>query len=243
MSKIPSPFGLSFATFSDGYNDAFKPSDDFGHHMSKLKRRGSQALTELVMSSVNEGRPFTGLVYTILLPGAADVASGLNLPSALLWIQSATVLDVYYYYFNGYGDVIRNSNNDPSCAVKLLGLPLFASCDLPSVLLASNTYTFMLPTFQEQLKALEKESKPRIVVNTFDALEPDALRAIKKYNLIGIGPLIPSAFLDGEDPSDACFGGDLFQSSKGPYIEWLNSKPKSSVIYVSFGSLLVLAKQ
>jgi len=101
----------------------------------------------------------------------------------------------------------------------------------------------LLCSFQEQLEALEKESKPRILVNTFDALEPDALRAIEKYNLIGIGPLIPSAFLDGKDPSDTCFGGDLFQSSKDHYIEWLNSKPKSSVIYVSFGSLFVLAKQ
>jgi hypothetical protein len=49
--------------------------------------------------------------------------------------------------------------------------------------------------------------------------------------------------LDGKDPSDTSFGGDLFQSSKDHYIEWLNSKPKSSVIYVSFGSLLVLVKQ
>ncbi|XP_062164979.1 phloretin 4'-O-glucosyltransferase-like [Alnus glutinosa] len=243
MSKIPAPGNLSFTTFSDGYDDGIKPGDDVGHFMSEIKRCGSQALTELVVSTANEGRPFTGLVYTILLPWAADVASGLHLPSALLWIQPATVLDIYYYYFNGYGDVIRNSSNDPSCSVELTGLPLFASRDLPSYLLASNTYTFMLPTFQEQLEALEKESKPRILVNTFDALEPDALRAIEKYNLIGIGPLIPSAFLDGKDPSDTCFGGDLFQSSKDHYIEWLNSKPKSSVIYVSFGSLLVLAKQ
>jgi len=243
MSKIPALNGLSFATFSDGYDDRSKLGDDVSHYMSELKRRGSQALTELVMSSANEGHPFTGLVYTILLPWAADVASGLHLPSALLWIQPATVLDIFYNYFNGYGDVIRNSNNDPSCLVELPGLPLLTSRDMPSFLLASNTYTFLLPAFQEQLEALEKESKPRILVNTFDALEPEAIRAIEKYNLIGIGPLIPSAFLDGKDPSDTCFGGDLFKSSNDHYIEWLNSKPKSSVIYVSFGSLLVLAKR
>jgi hypothetical protein len=214
MTKIPSPDGFSFATFFDG----FKPGDDFGHYMSELKRRGSQALTELVMSSANEGRPFTGLVHTILLPWAADVVSGLHLPLALLWIQPATVLDIYYYYFNGYGDVIRNSNNDPSCSVELSGLPLFASHDQPSFLLASNTCTFMIPTFQEQLEALEKESKPRTLVNTFDVLEPKALRVIEKFNLIGIGPLIPSAFIDGKDPSDTCLGGDLFQSSKDHYI-------------------------
>jgi hypothetical protein len=77
MTKIPTPDGLSFATFSNGYNDRFKLDDDVSHYMSELKRRGSQALNELVVSSANKGRPFTGLVYTILLPWAADVASGL----------------------------------------------------------------------------------------------------------------------------------------------------------------------
>jgi UDP:flavonoid glycosyltransferase YjiC (YdhE family) len=242
MAQTPDLDGLSFSTYSDGYDDGFKDGDDASNYMSDIKRRGSQALTDLVVSSANEGRPFTGLVHTTL-PWAADVASELHLPSALLWIQPATVLDIYYYFFfNGYGDVIRNSSNDPSSPIQLPGLPLLTSRDLPSFLLASNTYTFILPELQEQLEALEKESKPRILVNTFDALEPKALRAIEKFNLIGIGPLTPSAFLDGKDPSDNSLGGDLFQSSKD-YIEWLNSKPESSVIYVSFGSLLVLSKQ
>ncbi|XP_059447402.1 UDP-glycosyltransferase 75C1-like [Corylus avellana] len=243
MAKTPDPDGLSFSTFSDGYDDGFKDNDgDLGKYMSEIRRRSSQALTDLVVSSANEGRPFTGLVYTILLPWAGDVANEFHLPSALLWIQPAMVFDIYYYFFNGYGDVIRNSSNDPSCPIQLPGLPLLTSRDLPSFLLASSTQTFMLPALQEQLEALEKESKPIILVNTFDALELEALRAIEKFNLIGIGPLTPSAFLDGKDPSDTSSGGDLFQSSKD-YMEWLNSKPKSSVVYVSFGSLLVLSKQ
>ncbi|XP_059448400.1 phloretin 4'-O-glucosyltransferase-like [Corylus avellana] len=242
MTKTPTFDGLSFATFSDGYDNGVKPGDDVEHYISELRRSGSKTLTQLIVSSADEGCPFTGLVYTLLLPWAAEVARELHLPSALLWIQPATVLDIYYYYFNGYGDVIRNNSNDLSCSIQLPGLPSLTSRDLPSFLLASNLYAVALPTFQEQLEALEKESKPRILVNTFDALEPEALRAIEKFNLIGIGPLIPSAFLDGKDPSDNSFGGDLFQSSKD-YIEWLNSKPKSSVIYVSFGTVSELTKR
>jgi hypothetical protein len=245
MTKTLTPHddGLSFATYSDGYDNGTEPDIDVDHYMSELKRHGSQTLTDLILSSANEGRSFTCLVCTTLIPWAADVASGLDLPSALLWIQPATVFDIYYYYFKGYGDLIENSSRDPSRSIQLPGLPLLTSRDLPSFLVASNTYAFAIPTLQEQLKALEKQGNPRILVNTFDSLEPEALTVIKEYNLIAIGPLIPSAFLGGKDPSDTSFGGDLFQRSKDHYIEWLNSKPTSSVIYVSFGSLAVLAKQ
>ncbi|PRQ38311.1 putative crocetin glucosyltransferase [Rosa chinensis] len=53
---------------------------------------------------------------------------------------------------------------------------------------------------------------------------------------------MPSAFLDGKDPSEKSFG-DLFENSKNSaYLEWLNSMPKESVIYISFGSISMLSK-
>jgi anthocyanidin 3-O-glucoside 5-O-glucosyltransferase len=234
---------LTFAPVSDGYDDGFKP-DDFKEHMSELRRRGSQAVADIVVSGAKAGYPYTCILYTILLPWVAEVASEFHLPTALVWIQPATVFDIYYYYFNGYKDLIRNSDNDPTYAVEIPGIPLQLKCrDLPSFILASSPYSFALPLFQEQFEKLGKVSKPIILVNTFEALEPEALKAIDKYNLIGIGPLMPSAFLDGKDPSDKAFGGDLFQKAKDwTYIEWLNSKPKESVVYVSFGSLSVLSK-
>ncbi|XP_061992800.1 phloretin 4'-O-glucosyltransferase-like [Rosa rugosa] len=244
------PSGLTFAPFSDGYDDGAKPEDDTQHVFSELKSRSSQAIVNLVESGRNEGQPYTCMVYTLLLSWVAEVATELHLPSALLWIQPATVFDIYYYYFNGYKDIIRNNtgadNNDPSFAVELPGLPLLLkSRDLPSFVLASSPYIYRLAIslFEDQFEKLGKLSKPIILVNTFDALEPEALKAIDKYNLIGIGPLMPSAFLDNKDSSDKSFGCDLFQKSKdSTYMEWLNSKPEQSVVYVSFGTVSVLSK-
>lgn len=172
------------------------------------------------------------------------MAREFQIPRALLWIQPATVLGIYYNYFNGYEEVITNNCNDPSWSIKLPGLPLLTSTDLPSFVLPSGSknYAFALPTFKEQLEKLDLETNPKVLVNTFDALEPEALKSIEKYNLVGIGPLIPSAFLDGKDPLDTSFGGDLFQKSKH-YIEWLSSKDESSVVYISFGSILDLPKK
>lgn len=237
--------GLNFAAFSDGYDDGFKADEhDSQHYMSEIKSCGSETLKDIILKSSDEGRPVTSLVYSLLLPWAAKVAREFHIPCALLWIQPATVLDIYYYYFNGYEDAIKGSTNDPNWCIQLPRLPLLKSQDLPSFLLSSSNeekYSFALPTFKEQLDTLDVEENPKVLVNTFDALEPKELKAIEKYNLIGIGPLIPSTFLDGKDPLDSSFGGDLFQKSND-YIEWLNSKANSSVVYISFGSLLNLSK-
>ncbi|KAJ4723070.1 Glycosyltransferase [Melia azedarach] len=245
MTKSPTPDGLSFAAFSDGYDDGFDSNkDDTGDYMSTVKRRGSETLAELLRTSENEGRPFTCLVYTLLLAWVGELARDLHLPSALLWLQPALVFDTYYYYFYGFDDYIKEKVNEASCLIELPGLPPLSRRDLPSFFLPEtpNTYSTILGSFKEQMERLVEEGNPRILVNTFNALEPETLTAIDKFNMIAVGPLIPSAFLDGKDPSDTSFGCDLFKSSED-YIEWLNSKPKSSVIYVSFGSLCVLAKQ
>ena len=121
---------------------------------------------------------------------------------------------------------------------------MLSSSDLPSFLVPSkaSAHNFVLKLHQKQLEQLNRESNPRVLVNSFDALESEALRAINKFKLMGIGPLLPSAFLDGKDPSDSSFGGDIFRGSKD-YIQWLNSNVESSVIYLSCGSLSVLPKQ
>uniref|UniRef100_A0A5B6YXW1 Glycosyltransferase n=1 Tax=Davidia involucrata TaxID=16924 RepID=A0A5B6YXW1_DAVIN len=225
------PEGLTIAAFSDGYDEWIKIGDDkFEHFLSEFRSRGSRAIAELITASIEEGHPITRLVYTMGQTWAAELARGLHIPSTLFWIQPATVFDIYYSYFNGYGDMIRKSTttSDP---IEIPGLPLLlTSRDLPSFLVPSNSnsYSFVLPLVKEQLEYLldTETNPPKILVNTFDAIEPAALRAIEKFNLIPIGPLVPPPSLDRKD-----------------YVEWLNSKPESSVVYVSFGSIVVLSKQ
>ncbi|XWS13329.1 hypothetical protein CRYUN_Cryun36dG0028300 [Craigia yunnanensis] len=76
---------------------------------------------------------------------------------------------------------------------------------MPSFFLPSNEYDCALPSLKQHLEILDGEPKPKVLVNTFDALEHEALEAIDMYNLVDIGPLMPSAFLDGNDPSNIIF--------------------------------------
>ncbi|GAB2295667.1 hypothetical protein Dimus_029821 [Dionaea muscipula] len=250
MTKGFIPDGITIASISDGYDNGYKRTDikdgtgdDF---MSKFKEHGSRTLSELIDRSAAEGRPVTCLVYTILITWAAEVARRFLIPSALLWIQPAALLNIYYHYLYGYGDAIKACKNDPDWSLELPGLPLELKMrDLPSFVTPNDPYTFLLKGFKEQFEdLLEHERRPRILVNTFDALEPVALRSIERLTLTAIGPLLPSAFLDGKDQSDRSSGVDLFKRSKdNDYVNWLDSKPDSSVVYVSFGSISVLCKR
>ncbi|KAA8536382.1 hypothetical protein F0562_028860 [Nyssa sinensis] len=91
---------------SDGYDDGFKSSNDPQYLVSKIRSRSSQTLREIITASAKEGHPVTCLVYTLLHPWATEVDHNLHIPSVLTWKQPATVLDIYYFYFNGYGEMV-----------------------------------------------------------------------------------------------------------------------------------------
>ncbi|KAL0302460.1 UNVERIFIED_CONTAM: UDP-glycosyltransferase 75C1 [Sesamum calycinum] len=214
---------IDFVSFTDGYDNGWS-TDEAQNFMSAFRNHGSKAVEDAIRAKREEGHPFTRVIYTLLVPWAGQVASHLQIPVSFLWFQPATVFDVYFYYFNKYFDAARSDE-----VIKLPGLPVFEPGDLPSFLFPSNTniYDFALPTLSEDFEVLDRENSPIVLVNTFQALEPGPLSVIDKYKLMAIGPLIPSAFLDGKDPSDTAFGGDLIQKSVD-YVQWLDSKEKLS---------------
>ncbi|XP_011656873.2 UDP-glycosyltransferase 75C1 [Cucumis sativus] len=222
---------LSFTTLSDGSDEQTTPNKSTGNitqFFDSLKLHGSRSLTNLFISNQQSHNPFTFVIYSLLFHWVADIATSFHFPSALLFVQPATLLVLYYYYFYGYGDTIPNQ--------KLQGLPLLSTNDMPSLLSPSSPHAHLLPFLKQQIEVLlDQKSKPKVVlVNTFDALEVQALElAIDGLKMLGIGPLIPNF-----DSSPSFDGNDIDHDD---CIEWLNSKPNSSVVYISFGSIYVLS--
>ncbi|CAK7335249.1 unnamed protein product [Dovyalis caffra] len=242
IKAFPSLENLHYASFSDGFDDGIKPTNDPHHIMSELKRVGSQTLAALLLSLSKDGNPVSFLIYTILLPWAADVARYMSIPSAFLCIQSTTALALCYCFFKEHDGVYDDNDNSRPSSIDIIGLPPFTSKDLPSFLLPNDAYaSTLIPVFQHHIQTLEKDSNPCVLLNTFDCLEEEAIRALSNLNPIPIGPLVSYAFLDENHPTDSSCGIDLFEKSVD-YSQWLNSKPKGPVVYVSFGSLAVLQR-
>ncbi|KAF8650462.1 hypothetical protein HU200_063826 [Digitaria exilis] len=68
-----------------------------------------------------------------------------------------------------------------------------------------------------------------VLVNTFDAFEPEAITALREGKVepnfppvFAVGPLLPEKFPPAKEPAG--------------YMRWLDAQPARSVVYVSFGS-------
>lgn len=228
ISKQSDLDNLSFITFSDGFDQGgLTTAEDLKKRSANLKNNGEKALSEFIEANENGDSPVTCLVYTLLLNWAPKVASRFQLPSALLWIQPALVFDIYYNHFNG--------DNNNSC-LEFKNLPSLETRDLPSFLTPAENNQGPYALFQELMELLREETNPKILVNTFDSLEQEALKAIPSVEMVAVGPLLPSDMFTESVK-------DLSKDQSSTYSRWLDSKTESSVIYVSFGTMVELSKK
>ncbi|KVI08240.1 crocetin glucosyltransferase, chloroplastic-like [Cynara cardunculus var. scolymus] len=237
MEKETTPHGLTFAPFSDGHDGGKQPNTTLQQFISDFAANGASAVAEIIGSATAAGQPFDHLVYTTVTPWAAWVANAHGVKSTLLWCQTATIMNIYYYYFNGNQSLISSTNSDPIFSINLPGLPPLTTADLPSFVLPScpKEDDIYLRILKDHVDALKLSS--RILVNSFNDLEFESIGAIKKLEFLPIGPLVPSEVVVGKESKNNTSGKDFFEKWEDGYIHWLNTKATSSVVYVSFGTI------
>ncbi|KAL4015073.1 hypothetical protein IC575_027301 [Cucumis melo] len=250
LPKLPSSPRLSFAFFSDGQEDGFKPGNDVVPFLSQFELQASRAIHDIILKSKASGKPISFVLYSLLTPWMANVARSFDLPAALFWNQSAAVFAIYYHFFNGYREVIQNCFSHPCININLPGLPSLNSKQLPSLCNPANSNSFVLKLFESHFQVLKQEPHLKILINSFEELEHDVFRANNMANLIPIGPVLPTKTIEQLNNEKnlgafkvtpiSCSPPNSRDESK--YYTWLNSKPKSSVVYVSFGSIAAVSK-
>lgn len=109
------------------------------------------------------------------------------------------------------------------------GVPATRLIDLPSPLQDADTYDYEF--FVRNCVQMHKSAG--VLVNTYFQLEANcilALRSSHRMSILPVGSLLPKEYLitKFETESESC-------------LQWLETQPESSVLYVSFGSMIVLS--
>uniref|UniRef100_A0A0D6QS53 Glycosyltransferase n=1 Tax=Araucaria cunninghamii TaxID=56994 RepID=A0A0D6QS53_ARACU len=239
-SVLASPLpDIQFETISDGLPVDFDRHKDVQRVLGLLQTVGGQTFEELIHRLEGEGESVSCIVYDSFLPWVPEIAKKLNIPSAFFWTQSCAVYSIYYHYSQGL-EKKENQTGNATDEISIPGLPPLRTSDLPSFLQPSNTYEFLERLVLDQFNTVSEATW--LLGNSFEQLEAGEIKSIESLLPIRtVGPLVPSAFLDGNNPQDTDVGMHMWKAAN--CLGWLDTKGQSSVIYVSFGSLAVLSKE
>ncbi|KAM3750085.1 hypothetical protein ACB098_04G011200 [Castanea mollissima] len=220
--QLPSSSSLQFDTTSDGNDEGgFAQAGSIHAYLDRMETIGSKPLADLIIKNKNTANPIDCIIYDPFLPWALEIAKKFGIFGAAFFTQTCAVNFTYYRVHRGLLKVPITST-----PISIPGLPCPAYFEM------------VLNQFSNSDKA------DAVLVNTFYELEPEVVDSMSKVcQLLPIGPTIPSFYLDKHPEHDNDYGLNLFVLDSSVCKNWLDTKPKGSVIYLSFGSMASLSNK
>ncbi|KAJ1259025.1 hypothetical protein BS78_10G122000 [Paspalum vaginatum] len=211
----------------------FRNEDPFFLRWEALRRSVVHLLGPIITGA---SPPITAIITDITLTSCViPIAKELGLPCHVLFPTAATMLAVNAY-FPIYLDQLNNMAGPAAGVVGDVDVPgvfCVPRSSLPPPLLDVNK--LFTKQFIENSREITKADG--VLVNTFDAVEPAPLAALRGGRIVPgyppvytIGPLKPHVIPKaGEKAAQKGRDGSLVD-------EWLGQQPARSVVYVSFGN-------
>lgn len=221
--------------FSDGLSFDFDRDKDTATFLRSVYSVGPQNLSTL-MSTLTQSRDYACVIVNPFVPWVVDVAQHHGIPCAMLWIQACALYSIYYRHYksiNSFPDL-----ENPNETVVLPGLPILKVKDLPSFMLPSSP-----PQFNNLLihlfKALDNV-KWTLGASVYE-IEEEIVKSMGSLTPIyPIGPLVSPVLLGEKDVNDTKV--DMW-NAEASCMEWLEEREPGSVVYISFGSIVILSQK
>ncbi|CAI0557585.1 unnamed protein product [Linum tenue] len=231
-SSSHSGAAVHFDFFDDGHDEESIKRVPLDQLMTLLEQTGRKALPEMVRKYADQGSPVSCFVSNPFLPWVSDVAATLDIPCAVLWIQSCASFTTYYHFHNKL--VEFPTPEDQERDVVLPGMPVMKHDEIPSFLHPTTPYGFLATAILGQFAHLDNVFC--VLMETFERLEEEIIGHVSKFcEVRPVGPLWLGA--------KASVGpGDLMEADDD-CIGWLDRQEPGSVIYVSMGSIVGMSAQ
>ncbi|KAI3757681.1 hypothetical protein L6452_05224 [Arctium lappa] len=191
-----------------------------------LIRRSTTNVND-ALQSISTTSHTTIFIIDLFCTPAMTVADNLNIPVYYFFTSGACCL-AQFLYFPTLHRTTTGSFKDMNTLIHSPGLPPIPSSEMVSPLLdrTSSDYSDFL-VFSGHLP-----KSSGIIVNTFDSLEPKAIKAITDGLCVPDQPT-PPVYTIG--PLIAA--GSLYDDGLHECLKWLDLQPSQSVVYLCFGSL------
>ncbi|XP_027366310.1 UDP-glycosyltransferase 84B1-like [Abrus precatorius] len=231
--------GIQVLFFADDYGsgqDHKLTNPD--QYMELIGQFGPANLSNIIKDNfLNGSKNLACIINNPFVPWVADVAAHFKIPCACLWIQPCALYAIYYRFYNKSNKF--PTLEDPEMSVHLPGLPLLQPQDLPSFVLPSNPFGTLHKVLSEMF--LDMKKLKWVLGNSFHELEKEVIDSMAEIcPITTVGPLVPPSLL-GQDQSED-IGIEMWKPQDS-CMEWLNRQVPSSVIYISFGSIVVLSSK
>ncbi|MED6220252.1 hypothetical protein PIB30_043151 [Stylosanthes scabra] len=235
--------GIHVVFFSDGFaSESERKSTTIDDFMETLGKSGPANLSNIIKDHFlsSSFKKLACIINNPFVPWVADVAAEFQIPCACLWIQPCALYTIYYRFHNNLNPF--PTHQDPTIQVHLPGLPLLQPQDLPSFIHPSNTFGVFQKLLSQMLQFQHMKKLKWILANSFYELEKDVIDSMAEiFPIKPVGPLVPPSLLLGSDENAYDVGIEMWKPQDS-CMEWLDQKPPSSVIYISFGSLVELSE-
>ncbi|WJX71003.1 hypothetical protein P8452_55048 [Trifolium repens] len=182
---------------------------------------------EHIIQSIAKTSNLKAIMLDFLNYSATQVTYNLEIPTYFYYTSGASLLSLFLNFPTFHKNAtIAVKDYNIHTPIELPGLPRLSKDDYPDEGKdpASPSYQILLQSAQ----ALRESDG--IIVNTFDAIERKAIKALRD------GLCIP----EGITPSIFCIGPVVsasYDKDENGCLSWLDSQPSQSVVLLSFGSL------
>ncbi|XP_023547078.1 UDP-glycosyltransferase 74E2-like [Cucurbita pepo subsp. pepo] len=228
---------VKIRVISDGSEDR-QDIDTMRQTLDRFREKMTKNLENYFREVMDSSNPPRFIIYDSTMPWVLEVAKEFGLPRAPVYTQSCALNSINYHVLHGH---LKLPPDSPT--ISLPSMPLLCPNDLPAYDYDPASAETIIEFLTSQYSNIQDADL--LFCNTFHKLEGEIIKWMESWGrpVKAIGPTLPSAYLDKRLEDDKYYGLSLFDPNKDECLKWLDNKPPGSVLYVSFGSLVVLGEE